>query len=152
MPTFMRISPRVGVMKLEYWSIGVMENWSDGVMEKRIQKTGNGIQQNSSEARIQNPEPVLSLICPSVFPLLQHSSTPILRLLSPILQYSNTPSFLLFLQLYQLHPVIRFRVLGGGAFRQNHKVSLDLVCFEPLLDICVPVLGVIFFMHRMHAI
>jgi len=126
-------------------------------MENRIQKTGDRIQQDSSEARIQNPEPVLSVICPlssglPITPILHHSNTPSSLPITPTLQYSITPSFLLFLQLYQLHPVVGLRVFGRGAFRQYHKVSLDLVRFKPLFHICVPVLGVLFFMHRMHAI
>jgi hypothetical protein len=55
---------------------GIMEGWKIGVLEKRIQKTGDRIQQVNPEPRTLSPEAVWSVICPLGFPLLQYSITP----------------------------------------------------------------------------
>ena len=79
-----KVTLRVNVGTMEYWSNGVMEYWSNGVLEY----WGNGEDRQSS-----HPAPLHH----SSTPALQHSNTPTLQHPNtPTPQHSNTPILLSF--------------------------------------------------------
>ena len=53
-----------------------------------------------------------------------------------------------FLKIDDLHPVVGFRVLRRGSFRQHDEISLHLVVLQPSPNIGLPVLRVIRLVNR----
>ena len=51
------------------------------------------------------------------------------------------------IEVYNLHPVVRLRVLRGRAFGQDHEIPDDLVILQPFPGVTLPVIGMSGLMH-----
>ena len=90
-------------------------------------------------------------------PILHYSNSTILQYsIFSIFHYSITPvlqcSVYLASQIDDLHAVVRFRMLRRGSLCQNHNISINAVCPQPLPGEGLPVFWVFGLMNRVDPI